>query len=421
MPPQQNDPYQPYPPEPVPEEHPFIEPQLAGSNSSYQKKVLIWYATRIGAVVLVLGLLIAGGIGIYNASRANNNADIAQEQQDQPQDTQQFEGDSQELYDGDGSDISQTAEPDVSWTCTSGFKNDTRDETKCVGQKKSTVALTKTYTCPSDYIKYGTGASTTCQKVVGGGRTEKRSASTSYSCPKGYTRAGSSCNRKTTKAVTVTYSCPSGYTLSGKTCTKSTTYYGTVIATCKGDGFKKSGSGTKATCTKTINPNKNGKCKKNFTKKGKKCVRTKTPSFSCPSGYAKSGSGRNTICSRISVSTRSASVKKSCSSGYTRSGDTCVKTTKRAATKKYSCSSGYRLSGSSCYRTIGGTVVTAKPSVKTSNCPSGYKRLSGGERCEKTTPEVKAAKRVLSCDDGWELLKDEVNGAQCVLVKDEAA
>lgn len=406
MPPQQNDPYQ-APQEPVTpppstgDEHPFIEPQLGDSGDpSFKRRVFLWYATRIGAVLLVLGLLVGGGVAIYNAMNQGGEAPQAQDE-------------SQELYEGDGSDISDTMLPNSEWICPSGYSNDIDDETRCVADKAATVALTKSYSCKSGYLKSGSGDSTTCRKTVGG-TTKTASASKSYSCPSGYTRSGSTCSRTVTKSATTTYTCPSGYTRSGTKCTKTTTTYKTPIATCK-EGYVKSGSGTKATCTHTIKPNKNGTCKKGYTKKNGKCVRTEVPVFSCPSGYAKSGSGRNTTCSKITVSTVNATVKKTCPSGYSLSGSTCKKTEKKSASVKYTCPSGYWLSGSTCYQTIGGTTTTVKPTVKTS-CKSGYVKTADGKQCEKTERDTKDAELVQTCEENWELLKDDINGSQCVLV-----
>lgn len=385
------------------EEHPFIEPQVGDSNSpSFKRRLLLWYATRIGALVLVLGLFTGGGVGVYNAYRSG--------------DTQPKQDTEQALYEGDGSDISDTTVPNSEWVCPEGYSNDTEDETICVSDRPETVALTKTYSCKDGYTKYGEGASTTCQKVTGQSTTRTTAASVSYVCPSGYSRSGKTCSRTSTISASTTYTCPSGYTRSGTKCTKTTVVYGNVTATCP-SGYKKSGRGTSATCTRTIEPRNNGTCRSGFTKKQGKCVRTVMPSFSCPSGYAKSGSGRNTRCSKISVSTISATAKKTCPSGYRLSGSTCRKTSTTSASARYSCPSGYGLSGTTCYQTVGGTVSTVKPTVKTS-CKTGYQKSSDGKRCEKSERDTKEAELVQTCDEGWELLKDETNGSQCVLTEE---
>lgn len=425
MPPQQDDPHQP--PQDLPpvqpgspsgypdtsyerppasyeanveEEHPFIEPQLGTNNDpSFRRRLILWYATRISAVVVVLGLLVGGGIGIFNATRSANSPDK--------------EADTQALYDGDGSDISDTTLPNSEWRCEEGYSNSPDDETVCISDKVETTALTKAYSCPSGYLKYGEGDKTTCQKVTGQTTTRTVKASVSYVCPSGYTRSGTTCTRTSTTSPSTTYICPSGYTRSGTKCTKTSVTYGNVYATCP-SGYKKSGRGTSATCTRTIEPNSNGKCKAGYKKKNGKCVRTVMPIFSCASGYARSGSGRNTRCSKITVTTVSATAKKTCPSGYKLSGSTCRRTSTTSASVRYSCPSGYGLSGSTCYQTVGGTVVTAKPNVKTS-CKSGYQKSGDGKRCEKSERDTKEAELIQTCDEGWELLKDETNGSQCVL------
>ncbi|MFZ0549996.1 MAG: PilC/PilY family type IV pilus protein [Steroidobacteraceae bacterium] len=104
--------------------------------------------------------------------------------------------------------------------------------------------------------------------------TTSTSATTSSSCPSGYTQSGSTCT--TTTPPTVTYTCTSGWTLSGTYCTKS------------------------------------GKTKTNAT-----------ATYTCPSGYTKSGSGTSTTCTESGT----ASQTYSCPSGYSLSGSTCTETT----------------------------------------------------------------------------------------------
>jgi hypothetical protein len=385
------------------EEHPFIEPQVGNTNDpSLKRRLILWYATRIGALVVVLGLFVGGGVGVYNAYHSGD----AQPKQDTEQ----------ALYEGDGSDISKTTIPNSDWVCAEGYSNDPKDETICVSDATKTAALTKAYSCEDGYIKYGEGDNTSCQKVTGQSSTRTAKASISYTCPSGYSRSGTKCSRTLTATPSTTYTCPSGYTRNGTKCTKTTISYGGVIASCP-SGYKKSGRGTSATCTKTIEPNANGTCKSGFKKRNGKCVRTVMPSFSCPSGYAKSGSGRNTRCSKITVTTISATATKTCPSGYSLSGSSCSRTSTTSASARYSCPSGYGLSGATCYQTIGGTVTKVKPIVKTS-CPSGYKQSSDGKRCEGSERDKKEAVLVQTCEEGWKLLKDETNGSQCVLTEE---
>ncbi|MGH8317012.1 MAG: PilC/PilY family type IV pilus protein [Steroidobacteraceae bacterium] len=86
-----------------------------------------------------------------------------------------------------------------------------------------------------------------------------------------------------------------------------------------------------------------------------------TASYSCPSGYASSGSGASMTCSQTETTspTRSRSGAYSCPMGYTGSGSgasmTCSKVVTTSPTVTYSCASGYTLSGSNC---TGPTVVS---------------------------------------------------------------
>lgn len=63
--------------------------------------------------------------------------------------------------------------------------------------------------------------------------------STTYSCPSGYTKNGTKCNKTTTsssidsKNATANYSCPSGYTLNGTKCNKQVSSVQTINASVK--------------------------------------------------------------------------------------------------------------------------------------------------------------------------------------------
>ena len=441
------------------EEHPFIAPQLDdGGSSSGSSRLFAWYALRIGIVLVVLGLLIGGGIGIYRAVNPKKAAQVVS--------TEDTGEDNQELYEGDGSDISDTQQPSSAWKCEKGYKADSDDETLCLKNATKTVNVKKTFSCPTGYTKYGDGEGTTCQKVTGASHTLTASVSTSYSCSSGYQRSGKSCKRTVTKAAQKVYSCASGYTQSGSgastTCKKTVVSYGTVGVRCA-SGYSREGSGINAKCKRTVAAKKNttytcptgfnrsgtvcrkwvkqnkakkcpsgyvkrdGKCLRQikatshvsytctagYTRSGTSCFVYGNPDYYCPSGYAESGSGTSTRCKKIAVYTRRPSVKSVCSSGYSLSGSTCRKTETTSAAAHYSCPSGYGRSGSKCYKTVGGTVTSASPKVKRT-CPSGYDLLSSKEECSKTSNSEKPAKMVETCDDGWELLKDEENGSQCV-------
>ena len=194
-----------------------------------------------------------------------------------------------------------------------------------------------TYTCPSGYTKNGT----TCSKTV------VISGNKSYTCPSGYTKNGTTCSKsvKTTKAATVSYSCPSGYSKMGDACVKR-------------------GSTTKAA----------------------------TVSYSCPSGYSQSGS----TCYMSNSIAATPRISSYCSeSGYGLIDEyTCVKTSQNAdiieatVNTTYSCPNNtYTLSGKNCYKTKTNSETKPATENKTYSCPEGYKQ--NNNMCEKTVTKYK--------------------------------
>ncbi|HEX4267271.1 MAG TPA: PilC/PilY family type IV pilus protein [Steroidobacteraceae bacterium] len=124
------------------------------------------------------------------------------------------------------------------------------------------------------------------------------SGGNSAGCPSGSSANSGQCTSTTTTNATTTNSCPSGYTVSGGNCVATTPP--TITYSCT-SGWTLSGT----TCTKPGHTTTNA-----------------SASYSCPSGYTKSGSGSTTKCTE----TTSLSQTYSCPSGYTLSGTSCTET-----------------------------------------------------------------------------------------------
>lgn len=405
---------QPYPYEQMPslqdpmQEHPFIEPQLDNSSASINS-LRWWYIRRIAALLVIVGVLVGGGVGIYRSVNPGNTADLAASQTDE-----------QKLYSGDGSDIADTKDPTREFRCPDGYMNSLEDDAVCQRTNPQTANLVKEYSCPSSYTKFNSGSDTKCQKATGDVRVVTVSASKSYVCPSGYRRSGDECSKVSTQAARVSLTCPSGYTLSGSgssaRCSRTTVSYAPVRSNCP-RGYVKSGTGASAVCKRTVKPNSKGKCPRGYNKVSRtKCVRKIGANLFCPSGYTKTGSGTSTKCVDYTTAYATPSTRYYCSSGYRLSGRTCSKTIRRDASINYSCPSGYGRSGSNCIRYEGGSIASANPIVKTS-CPKGYEKSTDGKKCQKEANETVDAELILTCEDGWELLEDDETGSRCVITK----
>lgn len=388
------------------ENHPFIEPQLDDGGAS-RNRLMMWYVSRFALVFVVVGVLFGGSYGVYKGITSSSKKEqiVAVDTSDSDAESEQ------EIYEGDGSDITETAEPSVYYSCPDGYKLDESKEEEtpaCNGEKVEKVALTTSYSCPDGFSKNGEGENTTCSKYVGGSSIS-RNATVKYSCPSGYTMSGTSCKKKISTKPTTTYSCPSGYTLNNTSCTKTTLTYGTVRSSCP-TGYTKKGTGANATCQRTVARKADGSCPKGYVKivvdGKKKCRRTIGATLSCDSGFTKYGTGTSTTCRKYTVTTISATGTKVCPSGYTLSGSTCYKTVTRSRTKNYSCPSGYSLSGSMCYGTSDGKYESTEVQ-KTTSCKKGFKKTSDSKRCEKRTANTTDAVPNYTCEDGWELVPDD--------------
>ena len=309
------------------------------------------------------------------------------------------------------------------------------DGTKCIITSTSTINATAndTYSCPSDYTLSGNK----CYKNSTTSVAAKYN--TTYNCPNGYTKSGTKCTKATsnTKNATknVTYSCPSGYDKSGSgsntKCTKKTTKNATAntkytcskgelvntkycriyststtyqsYTTYKGktyNGCTYSGSYTEACstysgCTRTY-------YKYYCNKSSYKDVdATKKTTYSCPSGYTKSGSGKNTKCTKTTTKAATANTTYSCSEGKldgTKCIITSTSTINATATNNYYCESGYTLNGTKCYKPTQESINATKKT--TYSCSNG---VLNGSKCTITSTSTKNAteKNAYSCPSGY--------------------
>ena len=212
-----------------------------------------------------------------------------------------------------------------------------------------TRSASTTYTCPSGWTKDGSK----CYKSSTD--TKDATPSTSYSCPNGGTRDGSKCTLTTSATANTTYTCPSGYTRSGTTCTKTynaTANTGAGSYTCPNGGTL---NGTKCTITKdatAVEGETTYTCPSGYTynKDLKKCehkisaTATDVYSYTCPTGYTKEGTGENTVCYKV---------VKGEGNYYCENADAVLNGTKCVLTikggiKNYTCPTGYTLDGTKC-------------------------------------------------------------------------
>ena len=108
-------------------------------------------------------------------------------------------------------------------------------------------------------------------------------------------------------------------------------------------------------------------CPSGYTKIGNSCVKTKTNTATCPSGYTKIGN------SCVKTKTNTAT----CPSGYTKIGNSCVKTKTNTAT----CPSGYEKINNTCKK------VYYKSIIK--SCPTGFTLTNEtNQRCFKKVTRV---------------------------------
>ena len=237
------------------------------------------------------------------------------------------------------------------------------------------------------------------------------SASTEYVCATGYSLVtvplgGRYCRKSAPASAAREYVCARGYSL-----VTTVVPFGTPLRQCK-----KSVAATAKTtyecrsgyrlvmipmggqyCRKSAAATASYSCESGYTRSGATCYKYIFRSLTgtrCPAGYTLIHNGLYHLC-RKKITT-AATVTYSCSSGRL-SGSSCVLTASPTSRVTYSCSSG-RLSGSSC-------VLTASPTSRvTYSCSSG--RLSGSSCVLTASP---TSRTVYSCSSG------RLSGSSCVL------
>lgn len=316
------------------------------------------------------------------------------------------------------------------YSCPSGY---TKNGTKCT--KTTTISATPnsttTYSCPSDYNLYGS----TCTKTTPVYKDAK--LETSYNCTTG-TLSGNNC---IVNGISSNYYyCPQGTPVGNMCRIGSNNRYYTSTTTYKGptyNGCTYSGSYTEScggNCTRTYykyycvdsysdvpmsvgtsykcpsgySPytSNSSKCYRSAVSQkyvctegdldGNKCVTYKVESksatpnttYSCPTGYNKSGTGKNTKCTKPVTRTIDATKTKKyyCSNNQTLSNGYCYSqvTDYKTPTKKpsYYCDNGYTLSNNKCVKNNTEKINATKNTEYF--CKSGYKPIGEGANTKCT-------------------------------------
>ncbi len=314
------------------------------------------------------------------------------------------------------------------WSKTKVTKTDSRDvETKVVRED---------YTYEKDVTETKVVGNATCANVSGYALVSNKNGVCTYSkttddkknptCPSvsGYTltnRDGFNCSYKSNTPSYKNPTCPSvsGYSLTsrnGFTCNYSNTYtsstdydlvyYGTgsgsyVPADTSTRHYVQSSADYQYKCTpgcafqwyytykiytkqyKTVTETttRTASCPSGYTQSGNECVKsgttTTTKTASCPSGYTKSGNE----CVKYPTTTKTAS----CPSGYTKSGDTCIKSSTSTTTKNATCPSGQTLKDKKCYKDVT-TMVTVEGTRNVTYYRYRTREYSGGSIDYKWSP-----------------------------------
>ena len=294
-----------------------------------------------------------------------------------------------------------------SYTCPQGG---TRNGTQCVLTQSAYTSTENTYTCPSGYTRNGTKCVKTYAASYSGGTT-------TYTCPQGGTRNGTQCVLTQSASATTTYTCPSGYNKNGSKCTKSktetkaatpgSTSYGSWVN--KGTQYYTSSSKAYTGTTSKLvlqGAISGATCGSPCGNKGiwYKYIyytRTATTTYTCPTGWTKSGSN----CTRTTTETINAtpSTSYTCSQGGTKSGSTCTLTATATPSTTYTCPSGYTRSGSTCTKTYAATPSTGSG---TYSCPQGGTR--SGSTCTLTQDAYISTNTTYTCPSGYTR-----NGSTC--------
>ncbi len=420
---------------PPEDERAFIAPQFdtPATDASYRRRLMLWWGMRVGAVVLLLGLLGGGAFATYKLVGPGKGDSVASKD------------DRSKGADGSKAPLS-------SWVCADNETKHPDDDTKCIGEKDALIPLETIYSCTEGFTKSGEGESTMCTKPSSDAEVLTEPLEVEYSCPADFEEAGdeTACSREVSVASSIQNSCPAGYVAASGRCAKSTTAYAAYITSCTAAGWVKTSTGCSrtiagtytcpsgytrsgTTCTDTIKLKADGTCKAGYKKKDGKCVRTVnatlTPcpsgyarvgtscvatgswTYSCPADYTQSGAGGATKCTKTTVAYANFSQQRVCPAGYALEGVTCVKTEVRAAIKSYYCPDDYTNTAGKCQQVIGAEMEIEDPTYE-DGCRDGYVLTEDETQCRRQDSEAHEAELKLSCDDGWELKKTKV-GARC--------
>lgn len=325
----------------------------------------------------------------------------------------------------------------VSFNCPAGYQRTQLAPEKVICSKQETVTGTLRTSCPSGFSVSGSGCV----------RSQAASASTGYGCPAGYSRSGTTCLRD--RLVT----CPSGYTFNGSnSCIATAAYISVREYFCKGRDILR---GTLCYYNDdtlfTLGPynalyeTKRG-CPSGYSNTGSSCQKTASPTFTCPNGHTRVGSGSTMKCSITASSntsyscpsgfslsgttcTQSAAQITSCDAGFAKAGSTCTRSSivnqdasrqntcpatfsigsaecqreaRIAAIQALSCGAGYTREGNQCTKINGGRTVTATPNIRIA-CEAGFTQVGTGSdaKCEKR--ELLSSPRIeqQACEEGW--------------------
>ena len=107
--------------------------------------------------------------------------------------------------------------PPVATTTYSCPSGYTLNGTTCSRTLSASVITTTTYSCASGYTLITNLIGNTLVRHCSRTVTQDATATTTYSCSSDYTLNGTTCTKTTTKPLITTYTCPTGYDLSDTT------------------------------------------------------------------------------------------------------------------------------------------------------------------------------------------------------------
>lgn len=293
-----------------------------------------------------------------------------------------------------------TSTPNKTYSCaSSGW---TLSGKLCHETTTETAAYTTSYSCEIGWTKSGTTCTYNSNSSFNAGIT--------YSCPQGVLN-GSNCLITDTKPASEANLCPFMYS-NGASCTKNNAEPATVSSYTCPNGYTLAGSNCSKSETVTTSPTVTYTCPNTFTLIGSTCSKDTTssqgatPVYSCPETYTLAGA----ICSKTTTNLKPANVEYKCQIGYSLQGTTCTKATTltEPANFQYACPNGYTLAGSSCSKNI----ILSNPATPNYSCPNGYTPIGSGSsmQCKIVSSPI-AASTNLTCNNGWEF--DPINPSQC--------